>query len=112
MRPAKKKKLSKKLIKKRSAQATAAPRKSRSNKRLNLPLTRLQQAEVMKAYNAYWYNYLEGNVKAMSVLLDDKYTQVGSAEGEVFYNKKEAVQFLYNTIDQVAGKLEMRSSIR
>ena len=30
-------------------------------------------------------------------------------EGEVFSNKKDAVQFLYDTIDQVAGKLEMRN---
>jgi hypothetical protein len=37
-------------------------------------------------------------VKAMIPLLDDNYTQVGSAEGEVFNNKKDAVRFLYSTI--------------
>jgi len=31
------------------------------------------------------------------------YTQVGSVENEVFSNKKDAIQFLVDTIDQVAG---------
>ncbi len=67
------------------------------------------EEEILKVYNAYWNNYLEGNVEAMHPLLADEYTQVGSAESEVFSNKKVAVQFLYDTIDQVAGKLAMRN---
>ncbi|MEJ0106074.1 MAG: nuclear transport factor 2 family protein [Bacteroidota bacterium] len=62
-----------------------------------------------KAYNAYWEGYLKGDVKNMASLLAKGYTQVGSAEGEVFFTKKEAVRFLYDTIDQVAGKLDMRN---
>ncbi len=45
----------------------------------------------------------------MASLLADHYTQVGSAETEVFDTKKGAVKFLDETIDQVAGKLEMRN---
>ena len=63
----------------------------------------------MQVYEAYWAEYLNGNVDAMQALLDDSYTQIGSAESEVFSSKKEAVQFLVDTIDQVAGKLEMRN---
>ena len=63
----------------------------------------------MQVYEAYWAEYLNGNVDAMQSLLDDSYTQIGSAAGEVFVSKKEAVQFLVDTIDQVAGKLEMRN---
>ncbi len=74
-----------------------------------MKLSKLQEKEVMQVYNAYWDNYLQGDVETMQQLLDDDYTQVGSAEGEVFLNKKDAVQFLYDTIDQVAGKLEMRN---
>ncbi len=73
-----------------------------------MKLTKKIETEVLKVYNAYWDNYLRGDVDAMIPLLSAKYTQVGSAETEVFYNKKEAVKFLYETIDQVAGKLEMR----
>ena len=74
-----------------------------------MKLTNEQKQEILKIYNAYWDNYLKGDVEAMHALLAGTYTQVGSAEGEVFSNKKDAVQFLYDTIDQVAGKLEMRN---
>jgi len=74
-----------------------------------MKLTKQLEKEILEAYNAYWDNYLKGDTEAMHPLLADEYTQVGSAESEVFSNKKEAVQFLYDTIDQVAGKLEMRN---
>jgi ketosteroid isomerase-like protein len=74
-----------------------------------MKLTKKLEAEILKTYNSYWENYLKGDAEAMHPLLADEYTQVGSAESEVFSNKKDAVQFLYNTIDQVAGKLEMRN---
>ncbi len=74
-----------------------------------MKLTKKQEAEILKVYHTYWDSYLKGDVEIMHPLLADEYTQVGSAEGEVFSNKKDAVQFLYDTIDQVAGKLEMRN---
>ncbi len=74
-----------------------------------MELTKQQEIKVMNAYNAYWDNYLKGDIQSMASLLDDDYTQVGSAETEVFTNKKDAVNFLYDTIDQVADKLEMRN---
>ncbi|MBD0294790.1 MAG: nuclear transport factor 2 family protein, partial [Flavisolibacter sp.] len=78
-----------------------------------MKLTKQLETEILKAYNAYWEDYLNGNVESISALLADEYTQVGSAETEVFSNKKDAVQFLYDTIDQVAGKSQIRNrSIR
>ena len=74
-----------------------------------MKLAKKTEIEIQKVYNAYWDGYLKGDVKSMAMLLDYKYTQVGSAESEVFFNKKNAVQFLYDTIDQVAGRLEMRN---
>jgi signal transduction histidine kinase/ketosteroid isomerase-like protein len=74
-----------------------------------MKLTKKQEQEIMQVYEAYWAEYLNGNVNGMVPLLDASYTQVGSAESEVFSTKKEAVQFLVDTIDQVAGKLEMRN---
>ncbi len=76
-----------------------------------MKLTKKLETAILKTYNSYWENYLNGDVEAMHPLLADEYTQVGSAESEVFSNKKEAVQFLYDTIDQVAGKLEMRNRV-
>ena len=74
-----------------------------------MKLSKTQEAEILDVYNAYWDGYLKGDVKGISALLADKYTQVGSAETEVFYTKQEAVKFLRDTIDQVAGKAEMRN---
>jgi signal transduction histidine kinase len=72
-------------------------------------LTKKLKAEILKVYNAYWEGYLKGDVKGLASLLAEEYTQVGSAETEVFSDKKGAVKFLRETIDQVAGKLEMRN---
>ncbi len=74
-------------------------------------LTEKEKSELLSVYNAYWDCYLNGDVETMSEILDDNYTQVGSAEDEVFLNKEEAVQFLQETIDQVAGNLEMRDRV-
>ena len=74
-----------------------------------MKLNKQQETEILLVYNSYWDNYIKGNVEAMQSLLDNDYTQIGSAEGEVFFNKKDAVQFVYDTIDQVAGKRQMRN---
>ncbi len=76
-----------------------------------MELTSEKEQQLTLVYEAYWAQYLKGNVQAMEVLLDESYTQVGSAESEVFTTKKQAVQFLKDTIDEVAGKLEMRNRI-
>ena len=74
-----------------------------------MELTKQQEIKAMNVYNAYWDNYLKGDVENMADLIDNEYTQIGSAVTEVFSNKNDAVKFLYDTIDQVAGKLEMRN---
>jgi ketosteroid isomerase-like protein len=74
-----------------------------------MKLTKQQEKELLQRYETYWAEYLNGNVEAIVPLLDDSYTQVGSAESEVFTTKKEAVQFLRDTIHEVAGKLQMRN---
>ncbi len=72
-------------------------------------LSEREQAAVMRVYDSYFSNYIKGDVKAVAKVLDDDYSQVGSAESEVFFNKKDAVKFLHDTMDQVAGKVQMRN---
>lgn len=72
-------------------------------------LTKAQESEIIRVHDAYFDHYLKGNVRAMEDLLAEDYTQVGSAEDEDFFTKQEAVQFLHDTINRVAGKLDMRS---
>ncbi len=74
-----------------------------------MALSKDQEMEIFSTYNAYWDNYSKGNVEGTASLLAEEYTQVGSAESEVFTNKRDAVKFLHDTIDQVTGKLEMRN---
>ena len=56
-----------------------------------MKLTTKTETEILQVHNAYWESYIKGDVEAMHPLLAEEYTQVGSAEGEVFSNKKDAV---------------------
>ena len=76
-----------------------------------MKLTDQREREARRVIDAYWANYVKGDVEAMIPLLDDDYNQVGSAESEVFSTKKDAVRFLFDTIDEVAGKVELRNRI-
>lgn len=76
-----------------------------------MKLTKKLEAEALKVIDAYWSNYIKGDVKAMTPLLDENFTQVGSAESEVFDNKKDAVKFLNSTIKEVSGRVQMRNRI-
>jgi signal transduction histidine kinase len=71
-------------------------------------LSKKQEADALTAYKTYFDSYIDGDVKTIVGLLEDDYNQIGSAEAEVFFNKKEAIHFLNHTISQVAGKAEMR----
>ena len=76
-----------------------------------MKLTKKLGKEVRQVIDTYWDSYIKGDIKTTASLLDEDYTQIGSAETEVFSNKKDAVKFLRDTIDQVAGKVEMRNRI-
>jgi signal transduction histidine kinase len=65
--------------------------------------------ELLAVYHNYWNAYAAGDVNTVAGCLDEGFTQVGSAESEVFTNKQDAVQFIRDTIDQVAGKVQMRN---
>ena len=74
-----------------------------------MKLSKQQETEIIRAYKVYFDSYINGDVKTVVSLLDDNYNQIGSAETEVFFNREDATKFLHDTIDQVAGKTEMRN---
>jgi ketosteroid isomerase-like protein len=76
-----------------------------------MKLTKKLEKEVMQEYNAYWSGYMSGDMKAFAAFLDDDVKVIGSTEGEVFFNKKEALSFYQPTADQIAGKAELRNRI-
>ncbi len=92
--------------------ATAASQKNKLTAiKSKIKLTKQQEVEARKAHDLYWNSYIVGDIETLASLLDDRYTQIGSVESEVFFNKKDAVKFVSNTIDQVAGNVEMRHRI-
>ena len=96
--------MKKKTAKKRASKKSAVkPKPQKSSK---------QETELLKVYDSYWDSYTKGDIKSISKLLIEDYNQVGSAETEFFTNKKQAVKFLHDTIDQVAGKAELRNRIK
>ncbi|MDI1324094.1 MAG: nuclear transport factor 2 family protein [Algoriphagus sp.] len=73
--------------------------------------TKQQEEEARIAHDLYWESYLKGDVETLASLLDNDYTQIGSVEEEVFFTKKDAVQFVLTTIDQIAGNVQMRNRV-
>ncbi len=68
-----------------------------------------QEKEALEAYDQYWESYIKGDIDQLANLLAEDYSQIGSVENEVFFNKPDAIQFMINTIDQVVDQVEMRN---
>ena len=67
------------------------------------------ETEILKAYNALWDANLSGDMKTFGSFLDSHITLFGSAEGEIFRTRKEALKYFSATADQVTGKVELRN---
>ena len=74
-----------------------------------MKLSQQQETEARKAYEVYFESYIKGDITSIESMLENNYNQIGSAESEVFFNKEDALKFLHETIDQVAGKTEIRN---
>ena len=69
------------------------------------------QSDALLVHDLYWKSYITGDIDTLAALLDDGSTQIGSVAGEVFFNKKDAVKFIQDTIDQICGKVELRNRV-
>ncbi len=74
-----------------------------------MKLSKQQEQSILKEYEVYFDSYINGDTETIFNMLEDDYIQIGSAETEVFFNKEEAVKFLNDTIDQVAGKTKIQN---
>jgi signal transduction histidine kinase/DNA-directed RNA polymerase subunit N (RpoN/RPB10) len=75
-----------------------------------MKLTKKLEAEMMDVYEAFWGGLLNVDIETYAATLDSEYRLIGTTDGEVFFNKKEAIKFLKDTADQVAGNIERRKS--
>ena len=76
-----------------------------------MKLTEQHKADALKTHDSYWESYISGEIGRLNSILDEQYSQIGSAESEVFFNKSDALKFVTDTIDQVAGQVEMRNRL-
>src|SRR6186997_1630556 len=74
-----------------------------------MKLTKKLEAEILKAYYEIWDAYLRGDMRTFASILDENCYIIGSAAGEVFKNKKEAVKYYKSTAEQITGKAEFRN---
>lgn len=74
-----------------------------------MKLTKKLEAEVLALYKDYWDAYLKGDLKTFASYLDENIVVYGTAVGEIFTNKKDAVKFYTETADQMTGKADFRN---
>ncbi len=75
-------------------------------------LAKKEEVEVMQVYDTWLNSYLNGDIKTYDSFLDDDYRFIGSTNNEEFLNRKDTTNFFEATADQLAGKTELRNSIR
>lgn len=74
-----------------------------------MSINQQQITEARKVYELYWESYLKGDEQTFTTTLDEEVTGIWTAESEVFNNKAEVVSCVHATLDQVAGKTELRN---
>lgn len=74
-----------------------------------MKLTKQTEAEVLQSYYDFWVSNLSANMETFSSYLVDDFSIFGSANGEVFFNKQDAVKFYTATADETRGKAELRN---
>ena len=77
-----------------------------------MKLTKKQEQEIMQVYDTWLNSYLNGDVKTYDSFLDVDYRFIGSTNNEEFLNKKDTTNFFKATADQLAGKTEIRNSLK
>lgn len=74
-----------------------------------MKLTKETESEILKVHYAHWEANLSGDTVTFGTYMDDDFSIFGSANGEAFFNKQDALRFYASTADQMAGKAELRN---
>ena len=77
-----------------------------------MKLLKEEENEVLQVYDTWLKSYLNGDIKVYDAYLDPEYRFIGSTNNEEFLNKKDTTNFLKATADQLAGKTEIRNSLK
>lgn len=68
-----------------------------------------REQEIRDAYLAFWEANLSADMEAFASCLVDDFSIFGTANGEEFFNKEEAVRFYTATSDQIQGSFQLRN---
>ena len=77
-----------------------------------MKLTQKDKNEVIQVYDTWLNSYLNGDVKTYDFYLDDEYHFIGSTNNEEFLNRKDTTKFFKATADQLAGKTDLKNTVR
>ncbi|MCJ7468230.1 MAG: ATP-binding protein [Maribacter sp.] len=77
-----------------------------------MKLSKEEENEVLQVYAIWLTSYLNGDIKTYDSYLDKEYRFIGSTDNEEFLDKKATTNFLKATADQLAGKAEVRNSVK
>lgn len=67
------------------------------------------KTELLKAYYDFWESNLSADMQKFSSYLVDDFSIFGSANGEVFFSREDAVKFYTATAHEMRGKAELRN---
>jgi hypothetical protein len=65
-----------------------------------MKLTKKLEAEVKEVYRDFWESLLAVDLKKFNALLDDDFRQIGTTDGEVFFTRQAASEFIKATEEQ------------
>ncbi|MBI1780825.1 MAG: nuclear transport factor 2 family protein [Sphingobacteriales bacterium] len=74
-----------------------------------MKLTKKLEAEILKAYHTTVDANLSGDMRTFASMLDENCHVIGTAESEVFRNKKAAVKFYSAAAGQITGKVRFQN---
>ena len=74
-----------------------------------MKLSKETEQEIRQLYQAYWDAYLSGDFKTFASFLDDHIVIYGTAVGEIFSTKEEALAFYTATAEEMTGKADFRN---
>ncbi|ASV31814.1 ATP-binding protein [Maribacter cobaltidurans] len=75
-------------------------------------MTKQEETELLKVYDAWLYSYLNGDVKTYGSYFDNTFHFIGSTNNEEFLNRTETTNFFKSTAEQLSGKSELRNETK
>ncbi len=74
-----------------------------------MKLTKELEAEIIEAYKSFWVANLSANMEVFASYLTEDFSIIGSAVGETYFSKKDAIAFYTATAEELKGKAELRN---